>query len=147
MSNFEFDLKPDDAAQWRECINTMTQNDGKAMKVTIKIMDDTRRTPPQNNAIHKWCEMLSDALNESGLDMKRVLKPEADIPWTKQAVKTMMWHPVQRAMYPEAVDSDGNPSTAALERNQVSGVYEAINRHLAQSQGFQCPPFPDRFGG
>lgn len=147
MSSYEFELKPTDAASWRECINLMTGNEGKTMRVKIQVMGDTRRTPPQNNAIHKWCEMLADSLNDAGLDMRRVLKPEADIPWTKSAVKEMMWHPVQRAMYPEAADGDGNPSTALLERNQVSGIYEAITRHLAQSQGFQCPPFPDRFGG
>ena len=41
----------------------------------------------QFNAMHLWCERVADQLNDAGLDMKAVLKPEVDIPWGKESVK------------------------------------------------------------
>ena len=58
-----------------------------------------RRTAQQNKAIHKYFELLAQTLNDAGLDMKQVLKPEVDIPWTKESVKAHLWKPVQKVMY------------------------------------------------
>lgn len=107
----------------------------------VKITHQKQRTPPQNNAIHQWCEDLADFFNESGLDMKAVLKPEAEIPWTKEAVKKMIWHPIQARMFPDAVDKDGNPSTAKLKTDEPSQIEMAIARHFSE-KGITLPKFP-----
>ena len=39
--------------------------------------------------------MIANALNDAGLDMKKVLKPEIDIPWNTATVKEYLWRPVQ----------------------------------------------------
>lgn len=59
----------------------------------------TQRTGQQNRAAHKGFEILADALNASGKDMRVVLKPEINIPWTKASVKEYLFKPIMRAMF------------------------------------------------
>ena len=94
----------------------------------------TERTLTQNAALHLYFRMLADKLNESGLDMKKVLKPSIDIPWTEESVKTHLWKPVQQVMIEKA-------STTKLSKMDVSDVYEVLNRHLAEKLGVFLP-FP-----
>ena len=94
------------------------------------------RTSQQNRAMHKYFTLLADALGAAGLDMKKTLKPEIDIPWTEYAVKDHLWRPIQRAM----LDKE---STTELEPSEVSQVYEVLSRHLGQRFGIHVP-FPSR---
>jgi len=93
-----------------------------------------KRTNKQNAAIHVFFALLAKELNESGLDMKRVLKEETDIPWTSDLVKEYLWKPIQKA----ALDTT---STTKLDRIQVSHVYDILTRHLGQKFGISVP-FP-----
>lgn len=95
-----------------------------------------KRTLTQNNAIHKYCDELSKALNEAGLDMRKVLKPGVSIPWSRDLVKKHLWKPIQDAMYEKR-------STTQLNRVEVSEVYEVLNRHTAEKLGLSVP-FPSR---
>ena len=61
-------------------------------------MQPEQRTLQQNKALHKWLDQLCDVLNESGYDMKTVLKPEIDIPWTRDSAKNYLWRPIQEIM-------------------------------------------------
>lgn len=146
MTETVFDLQPNDDAAWRELSKYLAQNDTKAMRVVIAETGSKQRTPPQNRAIHKWFDMVAEFFNDLGLDMQAVLKPGTEIPWTRESVKSMIWHPVQVAMFPDAVDKDGKPSTAALEKAHVSQIEQVISRHIAQTQGVELPAFPDRWG-
>ena len=87
-----------------------------------------QRTITQNKALHKYFELLADTLNDAGLDMKVVLKPEVDIPWTKESVKTYLWKPIQLAMI-------GNASTTELSTITPSSVYQVLDRHLNEKFG------------
>ncbi len=91
-----------------------------------------QRTPLQNRALHKYCQMLADALNDAGLDMKQVLKPEIDIPWTKHSVKDHLWRPIQIIM-------TGAPSTASALTPEYGEVYKVLDRHLAEKFGVSVP--------
>lgn len=90
--------------------------------------DKPVRTLPQNRAIHKYFTMLAESLNNAGLDVKKTMKHDVDIPWTETLIKELIWRKVQLAMY----DVE---STAKLDTEQVSKVYEVINRHIAQTFG------------
>ena len=94
----------------------------------------TTRTDPQNKAIHKFCELLADALDAAGLDMKKTLKPDVDIPWSKETVKDFLWRPIQQALFQKE-------STTELETHEVSEVYQVLNRHLSEKFGVSVP-FP-----
>lgn len=97
------------------------------------------RTLQQNRALHKFFGLLAEELNKAGLDMKVVLKPEVDIPWTAQMVKEFLWRPIQKAYI-------GKQSTTELEKvKEIDEIYEILNRHLAQKFGefgLENVPFP-----
>ena len=86
-------------------------------------IEHPKRSGPQNKALHKYCELLADALNDAGYDMKKTLKPEIEIPWTKESVKNHLWRPIQHAMF----DID---STTEMDTVEPSKIYEVLNRHL-----------------
>jgi len=94
------------------------------------------RTTKQNNAMHRYFSELGNALNDAGLDQRKVLKPSVDIPWSTTSVKKKLWGFIMKAL-------TGKEKTSQLERDEVSEIYEALNRHIAEKFGVQVP-FPDR---
>lgn len=87
-----------------------------------------QRTLKQNRSLHKYCELLAEAFNDAGLDMKKVLKPEVEIPWTKYSAKEYLWRPIQLVM-------TGHLSTAEAETVDYGEIYKVLDRHLAQKFG------------
>lgn len=87
-----------------------------------------QRTLTQNAALHKYCKLLADDLNEAGLDMKQVIKPGIDIPWTMESVKENLWKPVQIAV-------TGKESTTKPLTNEYNEIYEVLSRHLSMKLG------------
>ena len=92
------------------------------------LMTEEQRTIQQNKAIHKYCEMLAQALNDAGYDMRKTLKPGIDIPWNKDRVKDFLWRPIQEAM-------TGKESTTKLTTREPSDVYAVLDRHLGEKFG------------
>lgn len=92
------------------------------------------RTPQQNKAMHEYYRLVADRLNAAGLDMRAVLKPEVDIPWSTQTVKEFLWRPVQKAAL-------GKDSTTQLTTREIDVVYDILNRFLAEKHGIH-EPFP-----
>ena len=92
------------------------------------MIDRKQRTLQQNKALHKFCELLADALNDAGYDMKKTLKPGVDIPWTKDMIKEHIWRPVMKAM-------EGVESTTEMNTVDPSEIYEVVNRHMAEKFG------------
>ena len=87
-----------------------------------------QRTKLQNRAMHLYFTLLAKALNDSGLDMKKVLKPTVEISWTKQNVKEYLWRPIQDALKLKK-------STTELNTAEVSEVWEVLNRHFGEKFG------------
>lgn len=100
--------------------------------------DEKQRTLLQNKALHKFCEQLADELNAAGLDMKTVLKPTVDIPWSKTTVKEFLWRPIQEAMLRKE-------STTELSSAEPSEVHAVLMRHLSEKFGVYVS-WPNRFG-
>lgn len=92
------------------------------------------RSDQQNRALHLFCAHLAAALNDAGFSVLKTLRVDADIPWTDSLVKELMWRPVQVAMF-------NKKSTTQLNKMEISGVYETINRHIAERHGVSVP-FP-----
>lgn len=92
------------------------------------------RTLTQNGAVHLWFHMLANALNDAGLDMRVVLKPSVEIPWTEQAVKEFLWRPIQKAML-------NKDSTTELTTKELTEVEQVLSRHLGEKHGIHVP-FP-----
>lgn len=102
-------------------------------------MTDKQRTLQQNKALHKLFGQLADVLNDSGHDMKAVLKPDVDIPWTPESVKNHLWRPIQEIMLD--VESTSDCSTV-----DYKPIYDTLSRHLSQKLGITPPEWPSRFG-
>ena len=100
-------------------------------------MNEKQRTILQNKSLHKYYDLLAEELNNAGLDMKKVLKPEVDIPWTTLTVKEFIWRPIQDIM----LDKE---STTQLNTSEINEIYQVVSRHLAKKFGIDLP-FPDRF--
>lgn len=95
------------------------------------------RTITQNAALHKYCELLAEALNDAGLDMRRVIKEEVDIPWNMQNVKEHLWRPIYTAVTHEH-------STTKADTSQYGEVYSVLSRHLSQKLEGLYVPWPSK---
>ena len=92
-------------------------------------------TRTQQNALHKGFELLAEALNDAGYEMKAVLAvKEVDVPWTKESVKEVLFRPIMSAMTEKG-------STTELGTVEVSEVWDVLNRHLGENFGVTVP-FP-----
>jgi len=83
-----------------------------------------RRTERQSRSLHLMFEHLAQELNDAGLDMKKTLKPEVDIPWDKQTIKDYLWRPIQEAMLKKE-------STTEITTKEIDRVMNVLTRHLA----------------
>ena len=92
----------------------------------IKGKKQDLRTYQQNRALHKYYDWVATALSDAGLDIKHVIK--ADVPWTMDSVKNLMWRPIQKALL-------GKESTTSLKKNEIDTVYEVMNRLLGEKYG------------
>lgn len=91
-----------------------------------------QRTLTQNSAMHLYCEHLSRALNDAGLDFRQTIKEGVDVPWSADLTKEYMWRPVQKAI-------TGKDSTTKPETHEYGLIYEALNRHLSSKFGLFVP--------
>ncbi len=87
-----------------------------------------QRTLSQNKALHLYFTMLADELNAAGYDMKKILKPEIDIPWTADSIKNFVWRPIQRVMLEKE-------STKDLNRVEITKVWEVIHKSIGEKYG------------
>ena len=98
------------------------------------------RTPSQNSSLHGWLTSVAECLNDSGLDMKKTLKPEVEIPWTGVAAKNHLWRPIQQVL----TDMD---STADASTKDYLLISEVITRHMGTKHGIVLPPWPTQQNG
>ena len=95
-----------------------------------------QRTPVQNNAIHKDCDLIAQKLNDMGLDMRTLLKQEVNIPWTVATVKEFIYKPFLKKLY-------NKESTKELEKHEeIEKLHDTIMRELGEKKGVEYHPFP-----
>lgn len=115
--------KQERTSAW-DYLNKLT---GQEAIVEIKLIRNNRTTR-QNSAIHKYYELLAEELNNAGLSMMKVLKAEAEIPWTSNSVKEHLWRPIQVAQ----LDKE---STTDLNTKEIGEIYETLNRYIGEKLG------------
>jgi len=91
---------------------------------------DKQRTDRQNRSLHLMLTMLSDQLNEAGLDVKKTLRHDVDTPWNPILVKELIYRPVMKAM-------TGKDSTTKLSTKELDKIYDVLNRHLGEKFGIE----------
>jgi len=101
-------------------------------KSPVEVLLGKQRSPLQNNSLHKYLAMISEELNNAGLDMKKVLKPEVDIPWSTVSAKEYLWRPIQKVL--TGKDSSTKPTT----KDYVL-IADVLSRHLVEKFGVFVP--------
>ena len=99
----------------------------KYLELDIKAKGKAR-TLKQNAALHMFLTNLASALNDAGLDMKRTLKHEVDIPWSMPMAKEYLWKPMQKVV-------TGQESTAKVKTVDYPLIYETLNRYMSDKFG------------
>lgn len=120
----------------QDAINQLTAAWKANRYITISWQAKKKRTLTQNSALHLYFRMLADALNDAGLDQRKTLKPNVEIPWNEAAIKELIWRPIQLAVV-------SKESSAELTTSEVQEVYEVLNRHLANRFGITVA-WPER---
>lgn len=87
-----------------------------------------QRSLSQNAALHLYLTMLATELNDSGQDMRKVLKETVDIPWDKDTAKKFLWKPIQEIMVDKV-------HTADLTTGEVDKIYKVLDRHISEKCG------------
>ena len=96
--------------------------------------EEKQRTLRQNNSLHKYFELVANALNDGGWDVQMVIKHQMDIPWSPIMVKELIWRGAQKVHLKKE-------STADLTTREIDIVYDIVNRYLAEKFGI-TEPFP-----
>lgn len=99
-------------------------------------METKQRTESQNKALHLYFTQLAEMLNQSGLDMRKVLKPSINIPWTAKSIKEHLWRPIMKIQL-------GKDSTTELTTKEIVEVYDVINKHIGEQFGISIE-FPSQ---
>lgn len=92
-----------------------------------------QRTAQQNRALHLYFGMVAETLNDAGLDIRAVLKPNVEIPWSPGTVKEYLWRPIQKILLQKE-------STKELTTTEIDRVFDVLNAHLAKFGVHE--PFP-----
>lgn len=128
----DLQFKPSNMKEW---LTYLEQNDGKEVSVDVN-RETGVRTLSQNNALHLGLEMIAKTLNEAGLDMKKVLKPEIDIEWTKDTVKKYMFKPVMEMLTQKK-------STTELDKvSEITEIWDTLMKFLGEKHAVEYIPFP-----
>lgn len=136
MAELDADMKIEATNQkdFLAFVNEIAVNHNWELPLSVEVKAKRGRTLSQNAAIHKYLAELSQALNDAGLDQRKVLKHDAEIPWHMESAKDNLWRPIQKAV-------TGVESTTELTTAQVSEVYQVLDRHLGSKTGVSIP-FP-----
>ena len=88
---------------------------------------DKLLTRQQQKALFLMFKQLAQLLNDSGIDYtKLVIK--ADIPWSQEMVKTLIWKPVQEAFC-------GTDSTTKLKTTDIDAIFFVIIKSVSEMTG------------
>ena len=105
------------------------------LRATVK--SGKQRTLTQNAALHLFCKLLAEALNDGGYDFITFVKEGYPVPFNEDLVKNHIWRPVQKAI-------TGKESSTKPETHEYPLIYDALNMKLAEHGIFV--PWPCKEG-
>lgn len=86
-------------------------------------LKNKQRTINQNSALHLYCKVLAETLNEAGITQD-VLVRGIEVDNSPESVKAV-FRALGKAKY-------GKESTADLTTKEMSDIYEEFNRHTSK---------------
>jgi hypothetical protein len=134
------EIKIDNELALAEFIRDIRKQWHQSKYLIVKVRTGQQRTLTQNRALHLWLGMVADELNAHGLDMKRTLKQDVDIPWNEASAKEFLWRPIQEAAI-------SKKSTTEADRVEYSYIQDILAAHIAKRFGLTLPPWPAKKWG
>lgn len=115
-------------------------NDGKYCYIEVyDEKPEKQQTGKQRNALHVWCGLMAEALNDAGMLRPKVSIKTGEIiyvSWTKETFK--------EDVYKFMLDAIKNiKSTEDQKTTDHDLVYRNIVSYYSE-QGLECPPWPSR---
>jgi hypothetical protein len=95
-------------------------------KGDVEVILNNKRTLLQNNALHKYFQLLSEELNNQGLDFTKIFKNPVAIMITPEIVKECIWKPIQKAMFKT------KSTTKLSKQDQIDKIYDVINKKFSE---------------
>lgn len=89
---------------------------------------DKQRTNKQSRALHLWCKMLAEELNEAGLTIEKTLTGKAEILWHKDTVKQILFKQIMKKYTLKT-------STTQLTTKELIDTAEQLTKYLAEQHG------------
>lgn len=105
--------------------------DGAIYEVDIKNGDI--RTLKQNSALHLYCKLIAEHLNQQGFVIQDVIK--LNTKWDTVKVKEMLFKPVVKSLYTK-------DSTTKLNRNEFELIIDTLVLALSKKGVDYIPDFP-----
>ena len=105
--------------------------DADYIQIDIKNMDT--RTIKQNASMYLYFTMIATQLNKRG---HRIDPKGLNIDWSPIRVKELIWKEFQKVVL-------GKESTKLLDRQELTKVYDYMNRYLGERFGFNVE-FPNK---
>lgn len=96
----------------------------------------------QRGALHVWCKLMAEALNDAGMYRKKYLfgrQEPVDVDWSDIFVKEDIYKPMLEAL-------TGKSSTEDQTTVDPDQVVMHINRYFSEAHGVTCPAWPSRAG-
>lgn len=86
-----------------------------------------KRTNQQNRALHLFCKIIADKLNEQGQSYNIAVFYDKifEVPFTLNIVKDQIWKPIQLALYDDE-------STTTLTTEKINQIVNVINKFMAE---------------
>lgn len=130
-------LKNDLIEQKQRVIENIVNELSDNIDNDIEIIINKKRTLKQNNSLHKYFELVSDALNEKGLDFTQIFKNPVAIMITPEIVKECMWKPIQKSMFKK------ESTTKLNKKEEIDKIYDVMNKFLSEKFGIYIE-FPNK---
>lgn len=106
-------------------------NEKKWLQISFNF--DKQRSEKQNSALHVYCKLLANAMNDAGYPLIiKINGKETEVDWCLHSVKNYIWRPVQKAINGKHSSKDGSTK-------DYPEIYENINRHTASKLGINVP--------
>ena len=97
-----------------------------------------KRTNQQNRALHKYCDLVAQAMDDAGYDAQTAITMPIQL--TGAIVKESIFKVFMKALFPEKT------STTELSTTEMQTVYNNMARGIAlKFEGIDVP-WPDRHG-
>ncbi|MBT6053330.1 MAG: hypothetical protein HOG49_41585 [Candidatus Scalindua sp.] len=99
-----------------------------------------KRTLPQNNSLHLFCDQLAQEFTDKHVDKRTFFKEPFYTRWSPLSIKEDIWKPVMYALFKKK-------STTQLDKQgEIDEIWDVINKIVIEKEKGEVnvPPWPSQ---